>query len=97
MSPEEQAELDRQIKEYMEEIVNDKVPNTRIKNKRKAHVQFMSTEAMKNIYELGYPFEYFEDSCQFAIETPVGVIDYFGINGTWVVRKGQDRGKVYEN
>lgn len=70
-----------------------KYPTQELKNKRKSHVQFMSTEAMKNIYELGYPFEYFEDSCQFAIETPVGVIDYFGINGTWVVRKGQDRGK----
>ncbi|MGJ0730551.1 hypothetical protein [Enterococcus faecalis] len=70
-----------------------KYPTQELKNKRKFHVQFMSTEAMKNIYELGYPFEYFEDSCRFAIETPVGVIDYFGINGTWVVRKGQDRGK----
>ncbi len=70
-----------------------KYPTQESKIRRQKHVANMSHEAMKNIYELGYPFGYFKASCQFAIETPIGVIDYFGINGTWVVRKGQDRGK----
>ncbi|HFE9852932.1 TPA: hypothetical protein ACGBG5_003478 [Enterococcus faecalis] len=68
-------------------------PTQESKIRRQKHVANMRHEAMKNIYELGYPFGYFKASCQFAIETPIGVIDYFGINGTWVVRKGQDRGK----
>ena len=70
-----------------------KYPTQELKNKRKAHVLFMSTEVMKNIFELGYPFEFYEASHQFAIHSPLGVIDYFAISGTWVVRKGQDRGK----
>ncbi|MGL9969464.1 hypothetical protein [Enterococcus sp. DIV1420a] len=70
-----------------------KYPTQESKIRRQKHVANMRHEAMKNIYELGYPFGYFKASCQFAIETPIGVIDYFGINGTWVVRKGQDRGK----
>lgn len=70
-----------------------KYPTQELKNKRKAHVLFMSTEAMKNIFELGYPFEFYEASHQFAIHSPIGVIDYFATSGTWVVRKGQDRGK----
>ena len=53
----------------------------------------MANDAMKNVNELGFPFTYFEDTYQFAIKTSIGMVDYFGTTGTWVVRKNQDRGR----
>ena len=47
----------------------------------------MANDAMKNVNELGFPFTYFEDTYQFAIKTSIGMVDYFGTTGTWVVRR----------
>ena len=36
----------------------------------------MANDAMKNVNELGFPFAYFEHTYQFAIKTPIGMVDY---------------------
>ncbi|EGO2631657.1 hypothetical protein IET32_001514 [Enterococcus faecalis] len=64
-----------------------------VNNNKKKHKRRMANDAMKNVNELGFPFTYFEDTYQFAIKTPIGMVDYFGTTGTWVVRKNQDRGR----
>ncbi|MBG5844506.1 hypothetical protein I5G21_32445, partial [Pseudomonas aeruginosa] len=55
-----------------------------VKNNKKKHKRRMANDAMKNVNELGFPFAYFEDTYQFAIKTPIGMVDYFGTTGTWV-------------
>ncbi|WP_311052736.1 hypothetical protein [Enterococcus faecalis] len=64
-----------------------------VKNNKKKHKRRMANDAMKNVNELGFPFAYFEHTYQFAIKTPIGMVDYFGTTGTWVVRMNQDRGR----
>ncbi|WP_368562022.1 hypothetical protein [Enterococcus faecalis] len=75
----------------MGEFWNDMKPI--LKEKRQSHVKKMGNSALKNVETLGYPYKHYEANHQFAIETPIGFIDYFGTTGTWVVRKGQDRGR----
>lgn len=62
-------------------------------NSKKTHKNRMANDAMKNVTDLGFPFAYFEETYQFAIKTPLGMVDYFGTNGMWVVRNNQDRGR----
>lgn len=65
-----------------------------LKEKRKSHVARSGTSAQKSLEKLGYTFKHYESTQQFAIETPKGVIDYWGTTGTWIVRKTKNEEKA---
>lgn len=64
-----------------------------LKERREKHVKRMGTSANRNIEKLGYPYTHHESNHQFAIETPKGIVDYWGTTGTWIDRKTKKRGK----
>lgn len=64
-----------------------------LKERRQQHVKKMGQSANKNVVSLGYPFKHYTNTHQFAIDTPIGVIDYWGTTGTWIDRKTKKRGK----
>ncbi|WP_449260511.1 hypothetical protein [Enterococcus casseliflavus] len=64
-----------------------------LKERRTQHVKRMGDSATKNIKDLGFEFNHYPNNHQFAINTPKGMIDYWGTTGTWIDRKTKIRGK----
>ncbi|WP_265458764.1 hypothetical protein [Enterococcus sp. HY326] len=64
-----------------------------LKERRQRHVEKMGTNASRNITKLGFPFTEYPENKQFTIETPKGIVDYWGTTGTWIFRKSRKRGK----
>ena len=64
-----------------------------LKDMRTKHVEKMGNSAIRNVEKLGFPYKHYENNHQFAIETPIGIIDYWGTTGTWINRKTRKKGK----
>lgn len=64
-----------------------------LKERRTQHVKRMGDSATKNIKALGFEFKHYPNNHKFAINTPKGMIDYWGTTGTWIDRKTKRRGK----
>ena len=64
-----------------------------LKERRAQHVNRMGNSALKNVAVLGFEFTHYPNNHQFAINTPKGMIDYWGTTGTWIDRGTKRRGK----
>jgi hypothetical protein len=64
-----------------------------LKERRQQHVDRMGKSANRNVDKLGYPYTHYPNNHQFAIQTPKGVVDYWGTTGTWIDRATRTRGR----